>query len=134
MGPHICRYAYAEVTTSRSLSLRGWAGKRCCSACNLVNDVLRCSAWDWTQQMQCHLCCYSLITKGTPYLEHSLRAVRHSGHRLSGFHFKCRTLQVYIQCRRRVPEILCPAQTQAQPYAKHPSYQGLSRCCRWNSR
>ncbi len=38
---------------------------------NLVNDVLRCSAWDWIQQMQCHLCCYSSITKGTPHLEHA---------------------------------------------------------------
>ncbi len=50
---------------------------------NLANDVLRCSAWDWIQQMQCHLCCYSLITKGTPHLEHALHAVRHSSHRLS---------------------------------------------------
>lgn len=50
---------------------------------NLVDDVPRCSAWDWTQQMQCHLCCYSSITKGTPHLEHALLAVRHSSHRLS---------------------------------------------------
>ena len=48
---------------------------------NIVDDILRCSAWDWTQQMQCHLCCCSLIAKGTPHLEYVSHAARPSSHR-----------------------------------------------------
>lgn len=81
--------AYLQVCLCRrydftEFKLRYWAREEMLQ-CNLVNDVFRCSAWDWTQQMQCHLCCYSLTTKGTPYLKHASHAVRHSSHRLSAW-------------------------------------------------